>query len=533
MRDKPLVVLLSLALTLVAETSRGQTALTPARELYQKAQIARNQQKWQEAFALYRQALEARGAERYAEEALYWAAYCQQQLRNYERALELYSEYAERYPRGKYAPIVEARFRTLAKLFKTEEEASTRARELARRAEELARRSAVMALTRNAGFQDVPLILDLVRKETHPALRVVLVTSLGRIQDPELVPQLETIALYDSSIEVRRAAVDALARIGDPAAALAIVKLVNDAEEKEIIHSAIPALGKFDAELVAPTLLRVARSAGDPGTRALAIHTISTVRGADAYLDSLYQIALDCSDSPHLLRESITALARLSAKGSRRRFWTPARLERLSDLAVRDTTGNSLIAFALLLRDVDAAVWGQFSESYFRKVTERAPDYFAVAVLPVFQKRGAGRVRPQALVNLLARPDLSEPNAIAILQYLDKHYPTWVNVALAKLIQAHKPGLNLGPVARAVSPSRALECLAPELQSDDAGWRAEVVNGLGAVAHHDMAALQLLIRTAETDPDPTVRREAFRQLTQIDNPQARETVRRMVREFYR
>ncbi len=533
MRSPKLNPLWFLFAVLLCSSTVAQPGAQSGREGFYEAMTALRNQEWSRAAELYRRVLETPEAKRYHEEALFWSAYCEQQLHQYERAIQDYARYLSEYPSGRFQALVEARLRTLASRLGAEEEIQRRISEALTQVEKRARRSAVLSLTRSPSFQDLPLIIELLDKERDPSLRTVLITSLGQIQDPQVIPKLETIARTDTSLRARIAAIEALSRIRDRSAALTVVNLVQVEQSPEFLRRAVPSLARFDADVVVPVLLSLARRTDDPRLRDLAVSTISRVNGAEAYLDSLYTLALEAEPSSPLLTSSVGSLVRLSARPEARRYWDQYKVEELAHISLRDTTGRTFQVYAGLLNVVEEDVWRDVSPLFFELVRDGSRPRVAGAALQAFRRRGFGKVPPSRFVQLLSDPALERRVAQQVLDVLAAHSEEEARAGLTALIEARRPAVDLAYYVGGLKPEVALPVLEGELDSDDPGWRAMVVRALGRLGVRSDEAVDRLIEVVEGDPDPTVRREAFEQLTRLNDSRAKDAVLRLIHEFYR
>jgi HEAT repeat protein len=498
------------------------------RDLFYQAQEARNRQDWRQAATLYRTLWTDTAFQSWRrEEALFWLAYCQQQLGQVEEALQSYGEYLDRYPEGRFRALVEARLRALASQKGIPPEAPV-ARRLTQ-VENQARWSAISAM--RFGAEDLPLLLDMLEKETDPNLRVLLVERLGRLQNPQVVPPLEAIALTDTSFRIRAIAIQTLGGIRHPSATGTLLRLAENARDPEILAIILPALSETRSDAVLPVLYRVACCHESPSLRSQAILQMAAFPAAVAYMDSLYRIALQGTTADRIA--SLGALATLTRTPQGERFWSQTKLRRLLQTVVQDTTAACIHAFAHLVSETDERQWRQISPSIFEVMANSGHGTLDRAFLWLFRTRGLGGVTPQRFIQTLSQPHTDVRRAASILETLQHHSPEETERALRTYVRSHRPAIDLAALAAVVRSEVYLRVLEEELASPDPGWRVSVTRGLGAVAHRDSRAVSLLIRLAEADPSPAVQLEAFEQLGHLPTPEAQNAARRLLEEKYR
>ncbi|MBI2884866.1 MAG: HEAT repeat domain-containing protein [Candidatus Omnitrophica bacterium] len=81
---------------------------------------------------------------------------------------------------------------------------------------------AVRAMAAVAGNQAVPELVDLLKRDRHPRIRIAAILAIEPLTDPAILPALID-RLRDRHPEVRMAALDAVSRVDDPRAKDAIL----------------------------------------------------------------------------------------------------------------------------------------------------------------------------------------------------------------------------------------------------------------------------------------------------------------------
>lgn len=115
--------------------------------------------------------------------------------------------------------------------------------------------------------------------------------------------------LSDEDAEVRRAAADALGRIGHPMAIDALVRALDD-EDREVKRAALFALGNFERAPVPLAPIRKVLASDDADTRAQAVRMLGTMRDR-ASIPTISRLVLDTSDD--VRQSALHALNELEA----------------------------------------------------------------------------------------------------------------------------------------------------------------------------------------------------------------------------
>jgi putative heme-binding domain-containing protein len=131
----------------------------------------------------------------------------------------------------------------------------------------------VTSLTRAAGPDQPELV------------QVGALEALGNLKAKSARPACET-ALKSAQAAVRRAAAGALAKLGDPDGATALLPIVRD-KDAAVRVAAIQALGTLEARAAVPALVRAAGDAATEFDAVLALTKVPDARALTAYLTGL------------------------------------------------------------------------------------------------------------------------------------------------------------------------------------------------------------------------------------------------------
>lgn len=115
--------------------------------------------------------------------------------------------------------------------------------------------------------------------------------------------------LSDEDADVRRAAADALGRIGHPMAIDALVRALDD-EDREVRRAALFALGNFERAPVPLAPIRKVLASDDADTRAQALRMLGTMRDR-ASIPTISRLVLDASED--VRQSALHALNELEA----------------------------------------------------------------------------------------------------------------------------------------------------------------------------------------------------------------------------
>lgn len=380
-------------------------------------------------------------------------------------------------------------------------------------------RQAVIAALNSLGHPDMPARLVTLLQDTNPLVRESAVKIAGyfafdectalllqRCQDTdenvrraaiEVIPYLENAlvlpaiiqALEDASPKVRTSAVKALGQIDSTSAFPYLIDALNDSDAW-VRYYAARAIGWHSYPEAIQALEQVVRSDCAYHVRAAAIEALGQVGGAHAVciLAPLVEAADTNSD---LVRAALTALGEighpnalppllstLRSPAPERRIWAIRALGKRGGMGVEE----ALQALA---------------------TTEAEEDVVQVAIEALEQL-----ATPEAIARLLeltANPTLN-PIGVAVLANL--------KVAHLDVIARGLNHTNIG-VRRAVvevltrmKHPRASELLVTALDDGDSSVRLAVVNALQSLGNRD--AERKLAQLAHSDPDPAVRRAAYR-----------------------
>jgi len=137
------------------------------------------------------------------------------------------------------------------------------------------RRAAAEALGKLGDPQAVPALIQALG-DSDSDVRAVAAEALGAIGDPQAVPALIQ-ALGDSGWDVRRAAAEALGKLGDPQAVPALIQALGDRSEN-VRFAAAWALGAIGDPQAIPALIKALGDDWDDVRRAArqAIQQIQT-----------------------------------------------------------------------------------------------------------------------------------------------------------------------------------------------------------------------------------------------------------------
>ena len=158
-----------------------------------------------------------------------------------------------------------------------------------------------------------PAVLDLIQALNDRVweVRCAAARTLGRIGDPQSIPNLTQVLLEDPTRYVRAAAAGALGDIGNSQAVPALLKALKD-HRSEVVNSAIFALGQIGSSRAVPELLKIF-SAEDKEVklRASAVNALGKIGDPDAIPTLLRALA---SDDYNMSVTVASALEQISTK---------------------------------------------------------------------------------------------------------------------------------------------------------------------------------------------------------------------------
>ncbi|MDZ7372647.1 MAG: HEAT repeat domain-containing protein [candidate division KSB1 bacterium] len=515
-----------LAIVLVGPLSLAWAQRGPVDTFYlAKESLAR--QDWRQAAVLFEAVLQGRATAPHQEESLFWIAYCYQKLGEHEKARGRYAEYLDRYPSGRFAPVVRARLRSLLRA------KATGTKRPPQRAVERTQTQVVSTGREektSAVPEELPLILSLLEDTADPSLRVVLITSLGELEDPSVISRLEAIALYGSSNRERVAAVRTLASLEHPSAIASLTDIARRVQEPEVARAIVPILLAAPTD-PSPVLWEIARHNENIETKVLALTHLARCPTAHRLADSLYTLALSASAPTPVRREAIRALGKMTVSPESKRFWTAPRFLPLIR-AVLDGSGLTAGDLVPLLSKADGDQWSQISPEIL-ELGRRSGHEQLAPLLRLFQEKGLGKVPPQRFIEILREPEVSPSAAALTLDLLRHHRPEVVPQAFQAYLEGHPEPDGLETLIREVGPQERFALLQQVLSTPQPERRRAVVRALGALAPQSPEVVQLLVQLTEEDPDPLVQWEAYRQLKQLPYAPAQKAVRRLEEERYR
>ncbi len=527
------LVVLSVSLfaygSLTAFEAPADSTRSELRTLFYKAKAARDNQDWRTAADLYLSLTHKKASNPYRDDATFWYAFCLHKAGDSQAAALAYERYLEEYPSGKYAAAAEARLRNLLDRLPKDEKRKTQQliERMRARKEKETRRQLIEALSRGSSGQDLPLLITLLQREKDPSLRVFLVQTLGRSGDPTVVPYLVEIARQGNDSQVRQAAILALGRISADNAYLELLNLLNAANSSKELTSIVWSLARSGGAKSLPVLARVARSEEDTQVRTTALREIGHL-ATPASWDTLLALALDPS-LPLALR--IRAVQSLPPGLYRTRLDAET-VHTLLRAAQSSKSYDFLRAVLSVASRANNSTWEETSRELFSLISPDAPLKINTLLLVSFARRGPGKV---PVKDFLALCDRFEESSLRmeVLRVLKRQDPDLAVQGLKRLLQQDQPLPDLDKLVSLLPPDKGVDLLEEALSSDDPSRRQDVVKALAFLAFRAPQATQLLVRTAEKDPDYEVRQAAFQALSKISEPEAQEAVRRLANEFYR
>jgi HEAT repeat protein len=178
------------------------------------------------------------------------------------------------------------------------------------------RASAAQALTRlevDDARLGAPLLEALA--DSQPWVRYFAARALGAQRHAAAVGELTRMASEDPAGHVRISAIDALGRIGSPAAipALSALASAGGSEDLEPATAAIHALGELGGDAVWPPLQSVLRG-GDEKRRAAAARAVARVGGTESI--ELLEWTAASDTAPAVVAAAVRGLGALAADGA-------------------------------------------------------------------------------------------------------------------------------------------------------------------------------------------------------------------------
>ncbi len=397
----------------------------------------------------------------------------------------------------------------------------------------------LLELARASGetLKHVVTVLSWIRRDDVPAplarqlgsaeARHEVIEALVRFGGPAVTLLIGQLASAD--VDVRRAAVVALGRMGDPAATSALTDLLLDEDERPLwaaIAAALARIGDrapFEALLtrlgdhdaaVRQAAIGALNSIGDPSTStriAALLHDPSPlvresavrIAGYFGYPDCVNAVFARCHDADDSVRAAALEL-----------------LPYFDDPRALDTLTAALADPVPRVRAAAAQALGSMPGATERALLMRALDdpepwvrYFAAI--------GLGRQGDSSALPLLAahaRTDSAIHVGVAAIEAAAAIGGEAALPVLAALaMEDGERGLTAIRALGATQSDAAIEVLRGALRSEDLGRRAAVVEAfsrLGAAA-----AVEALAWTATADADPRVARAALAGLREIANRQ--------------
>ncbi|HEU5039484.1 MAG TPA: HEAT repeat domain-containing protein [Gemmatimonadales bacterium] len=338
-----------------------------------------------------------------------------------------------------------------------------------------------------ARYVEPTVLGELVADEANAVRRNAAITALER-QGPYAVPQLQTM-LGHAQIDVVMFALQVLSRIGDPAAARAILPLVGHSD-LNVAQSAIQALGQLRSDEAVPALLELLRSElwlqlaaidalgaiGDPRAVAPLVELVPDSVVAEPALQALQRLAAPESLEPLLgrlmiVRERSLRDALLLAVGVVIDLHPepgPAAAHVAEELALGH--GNGLLQYLEQVLQGSAAPAEGHDEGDLLR---------AAAALTVVARLAA--LLPLVLVRV------AEPEGAPWAEALFRRHPEALRASLEGLLEHQDPRLRRGTLLAATFDPGELSRLAgflsdPEPEVRAAACRALAQTGMAEVA---------------------------------------------------
>ncbi len=279
---------------------------------YERGVRALDQRKWDEAITLF-DPIVTEGKER-ADAALYWKAYALTKLGRTSEAMASLDVLSQKYP--------QSRWLSDAKALKVEaQSAAGRPVSPEEESDEDLKLIAINGLMRNDPERALPLLENLISRNSSPRLRERVLFVLGQSNSPQSREIVTRIAKGNANPDLQMKAVRHLGVYGGKQNSQLLADIyaqTNDsAVRREVMHGLMVA-GEKDR------LLDLAKSEKDPELNGMAIHLLGAM-GARQELVSLYT-----ADLPKKSKENL--IHALFARGSSSQLISLARQEKDPEL---------------------------------------------------------------------------------------------------------------------------------------------------------------------------------------------------------
>ncbi|MDH3605200.1 MAG: HEAT repeat domain-containing protein [Candidatus Tectomicrobia bacterium] len=171
-----------------------------------------------------------------------------------------------------------------------------------------------LALGRTKNFEVIPALLGAL-EASEPRVRVGAVSGLAFVSSPIAVPDLRTVLLSDPDMEVKAAAMWALAEIGTDAAIAALAEAASDESQTEAIRvDSVLYIGRYPRDpCVGPVLARLLNS-DSAEIRAGAAVAAAHARVGLRVIPHIAEAALNPAISEPLRRGAIQVLEDLTGE---------------------------------------------------------------------------------------------------------------------------------------------------------------------------------------------------------------------------
>lgn len=316
----------------------------PADETYEKARQALNEAEYREAAELYQQVYERERQTDLAADALYWRAYALYQMderRSLQEAMHVLQQQMQTFPESalrEEAEVLAARIDGMLARYgnaRSMERVIVRARD-ERDEERETRIAALNALMQMDPDRAIPLLKRILAGEDpelkrhalmvlsqvdDDAAEEILLQVLETETDPEMVTQSlfwlsrrESDGVYDAvlkayrntdDLEVRRAALMAVAQTDDPRGVDLLLEIAGDeTADTDLRKHAVYALSQTDVDDLGVKLRGLFESSNDPEFKSMILFGM-THMDDEVSVDWLAEIIVDPDEDPDLRRDAL------------------------------------------------------------------------------------------------------------------------------------------------------------------------------------------------------------------------------------
>ncbi|MFA4843162.1 MAG: HEAT repeat domain-containing protein, partial [Candidatus Omnitrophota bacterium] len=233
-----------------------------------------------------------------------------------------------------------------------------------------ARRAAVQALGKIGALEAVAPLAEVLQADEARVVRQAVVVALGQIKSPQAVDALIQ-ALKDESPYVREEAARALGEIGDKRATKPLIKVLQD-EDPDVREAACEALGKIgDSRAIEP--LAAALEDEFPTVHQAArraLNMLGDPRGAEAFGGIIPAIELS------YLKELFITSPQNFAQATAQKVAATIRelLEKQEQVTIVFATGNTMIEFLHNLALEDGIEWERVQAFHLDEYKGLAPE---------------------------------------------------------------------------------------------------------------------------------------------------------------